>query len=83
MDDDNGNSKVTLAILKTQLGNVRDTLIHIEASIGEVQRDVRGINQQGLERRVTVLEDNLRWFTRAVVGGFIAVAVAFVSAVIR
>jgi hypothetical protein len=66
---------VTLSILG-------ERLTRAQLGIDQIQKDLKTVNEQALDRRVSKLEDTVRWLTRtvaaALISGIGAVIVALV-----
>lgn len=62
-------TQITLGVLADRLSRVQETL-------DKIQSDVETVNNQALNRRVTQLEENLKWIVRVVAGAFITSGVA-------
>lgn len=60
MADGDGSERVNLAVLGTKLDN-------LTAQLGEVRQDIRTMRDQALDRRVTAVEENIKWIVRALV----------------
>lgn len=69
------STPVTLSLLAERLGQAQQ-------GIDQIQKDLKTVNEQALDRRVSKLEDTVRWLTRtvaaALVSGVGAVVVALV-----
>ncbi len=63
---------ITMAVLGERLSSVQEGLKNIQTELAR-------FNTQALDRRLTTLESNVRWITRALVG-FIFSVLAAVSA---
>lgn len=72
MDDE----KVTLAVLGTKVDNLAQTL-------SEVRNDMRTMREQALDRRVTAVEENIKWIVRALVMTVLSMAGAIGVGLIR
>lgn len=64
---------VTLSLLAERLSQAQQ-------GIDQIQRDLRTVNEQALDLRVSKLEDTVRWLTRTVAGALVSGVVAVVLA---
>lgn len=60
-----GSPVVTLSLLAERLAQAQN-------GIDQIQRDLKTVNEQALDRRVSKLEDTVRWLTRTVAAGLIS-----------
>lgn len=56
---------VTLGLLAERLGQA-------QLGIDQIQRDLKTVNEQALDRRVSKLEDTVRWLTRTVAAALVS-----------
>jgi hypothetical protein len=56
---------VTLSLLAERLGQAQQ-------GIDQIQKDLKTVNEQALDRRVSKLEDTVRWLTRTVAAALIS-----------
>jgi hypothetical protein len=68
--------------MSVTLGQLADRLQIAQNGIDQIQKDLKTVNDQALDRRVSKLEDTVRWLTRTVAATLIsavgAVIIAFV-----
>lgn len=69
------NVPVTLSLLAERLGQAQQ-------GIDQIQRDLKTVNEQALDRRVSKLEDTVRWLTRTVAAALISGVGAIVVALV-
>ena len=58
------------------LGVVGERLDQVQATLADIQRNLRTVNEQALDRRVTALESTVKWLSRALGGSIIAAIVS-------
>lgn len=66
---------VTLGLLAERLGQA-------QIGIDQIQKDLKVVHDQALDRRVAKLEDTVRWLTRTVAGALISGVGAIVVAIV-
>lgn len=66
---------VTLSLLAERLSQAQQ-------GIDQIQRDLRTVNEQALDLRVSKLEDTVRWLTRTVAGALVSGVGAIVVALV-
>lgn len=66
---------VTLSLLAERLGQAQQ-------GIDQIQKDLKTVNEQALDRRVSKLEDTVRWLTRTVAGALISGVGAIIVAIV-
>lgn len=64
------------------LGVLAERLATAQAGIDQIQKDLKTVNDQALDRRVAKLEDTVKWLTRTVAGAVVSIIVAIVVALI-
>jgi hypothetical protein len=68
-------SPVTLSLLAERLGTAQQ-------GIDQIQKDLKTVNEQALDRRVSKLEDTVRWLTRTVAAALISGVGAVIVALV-
>lgn len=53
------------------LGVVGERLDQVQATLADIQNNLRTVNEQALDRRVTSLESTVKWLSRALGGAII------------
>lgn len=71
----NVQGPVTLSLLAERLGQAQQ-------GIDQIQRDLKTVNEQALDLRVSKLEDTVRWLTRTVAGALVSGVGAIVVALV-
>lgn len=66
---------VTLSLLAERLSQAQQ-------GIDQIQKDLKTVNEQALDRRVSKLEDTVRWLTRTVAGALVSGVGAIVVALV-
>jgi hypothetical protein len=69
------NTPITLSVLAERL---TQALVGIE----QIQKDIKTVSEQALDRRVSKLEDTVRWLTRTVAAALISGVGAVIVALV-
>lgn len=70
-----GTGPVTLSLLAERLAQA-------QSGIDQIQKDLKTVNDQALNLRVTKLEDTVRWLTRTVAGALVSGIGAIIVALV-
>lgn len=70
------DERVTLAVLGAKVDNISSTL-------NEVRADMRTMREQALDRRVTAVEENIKWIVRSLVVAVLGAGATIVTSLIR
>lgn len=68
--------------LPVTLGLLAERLAQAQQGIDQIQRDLKTVNEQALDRRVSKLEDTVRWLTRTVAAALISGVGAVIVALV-
>lgn len=70
------DERVTLAVLGAKVDN-------LTGIVTEVRSDMRTMREQALDRRVTAVEENIKWIVRTLVVAFVGGGVSVLVGLIK